>query len=171
MMGKDEAAVEPHRKSNRLKGYDYSKAGYYFVTMCARDKGNWFGRVECEKTILNEYGKLAREIWCDIPRHYEQVQMDEFTAMPNHIHGIVIINEDVGTEHCSVPTDTRFGLLSKVVKSFKEAFVKALKERSERAGFQWQRSFYRAMTLWLWVWEKKISPGNALLVEAEASCA
>ena len=68
--------------------------------------------------ILNQYGETAERYWKEIPNHYKNVEIDEFVIMPNHIHGIIIINDNfydtVGTEHCSVPTK-----LSKIVKSFK----------------------------------------------------
>jgi REP element-mobilizing transposase RayT len=63
--------------------------------------------------------------------------------MPNHIHGIIIIDENVGTEQCSVPTQNhRYGLISKIVKSFKEIFVKQIRKQYQNYTFKWQRSFY-----------------------------
>ena len=132
-----------HRKVNRLQGCDYSEVGYYFVTICVQNMIEWFGEVRDGKIILSEYGRIAEKIWLEIPKYYKYVGLDEFIVMPNHIHGMIIINDyDVGTEQCSVPTKRKYGLLSKVVKSFKEVFVKTIRRQYNIPDFQWQRSFY-----------------------------
>ena len=105
---------------------------------------------------LNNYGNIAEKRWKEIPEHYDNVDIDEYIVMPNHIHGIIIIRPGdkdtvvaVGTEHCSVPTNKNkksygknYGLLSKVVKSFKNAVTKDIKNISPNANIRWQRSFY-----------------------------
>ena len=111
-----------------------------------------FGEIENETMILNQYGNIAKYKWTEIPYHYENVDIDIFVIMPNHIHGIIIIKPQkdimaVGTEQCSVPTNkipksNKYGLLSKVIKSFKNAVTKDIKEISPDADFRWQRSFY-----------------------------
>jgi REP element-mobilizing transposase RayT len=111
-----------------------------------------FGKVENENMILNQYGKIAKDKWREIPEHYDYVDIDIFVIMPNHIHGIIIIKPQkndtiVGTEHCSVPTNKskeskNYGLLSKVIKSFKNTVTKDIKEISPNKNFRWQRSFY-----------------------------
>ena len=128
------------RKSIHLKEYDYSSTGYYFVTICTQNREEIFGKIEFGSMKLNKYGKIANQIWKGIPNHYTNVELDEFVIMPNHIHGIIIIDENVGTEQCSVPT--HYGLLSKIVKSFKEIFIKTIHIQFEDYQFKWQRSFY-----------------------------
>ena len=59
-----------HRRSIRLKGYDYSQAGLYFITICTKDKECFFGRIENDEMILNEAGKIADKCWLDIPKHF-----------------------------------------------------------------------------------------------------
>lgn len=81
-------------KLTRLKGYNYSQSGYYFVTICTKDRGEWFGSIEQEGMNLSRYGKIARDFWAGIPAHFENVGIDEFSVMPNHIHGILIIEEN-----------------------------------------------------------------------------
>ena len=137
------------RKLNRLKEYDYSKTGYYFITLCTKDGIEYFGKIENEKIILNQFGKVVENCWNSIPNFYEDVEIDEFIIMPNHVHGILIIQEDGNkrTEQCSVPTnntnaDARYGLLSKVIKSFKNAVTKKIHQELHADDFQWQRSFY-----------------------------
>ncbi len=92
------------RKLNRLKDYDYAKEGFYFVTVCVKDRVKRFGEVKDGRMMLNEYGEMVNRYGMGIPGYYKDVALDEFVVMPNHIHGIIIIGTDVGTEHCSVPT-------------------------------------------------------------------
>ncbi|MBU1132275.1 hypothetical protein KKC32_03470 [Patescibacteria group bacterium] len=79
------------RKRNRLQNYDYSQNGLYFVTICTKNKEELFGNVKNEKMILNEYGRIAKKCWREIPRHFPAVELDEFVVMPNHVHGIIEI--------------------------------------------------------------------------------
>jgi REP element-mobilizing transposase RayT len=83
------------RKLTRLKGYDYSQSGHYFITICTKDREQWFGRVDGDEMRLNEFGEIARSFWAEITGHFKYVGIDEFSVMPNHVHGILIIKEDV----------------------------------------------------------------------------
>lgn len=80
-----------HRRSIRLKGYDYTQAGAYFVTVCTRDRACLFGEIVDGAMRWNEYGECVVRWWEDIPRHFKAVDIDAFVVMPNHIHGIVVI--------------------------------------------------------------------------------
>lgn len=75
-----------HRKSIRLKDYDYSKPGKYFITICTKYSECSFGKIHNGKMQLNEYGKIAQQCWLDIPNHFPYAKLDEFIVMPNHIH-------------------------------------------------------------------------------------
>ena len=86
-------------QSMRLKYWNYSENGYYFVTICAKNKIEYFGKIKNGKMILNEYGKIAKKYWIEIPKHFLDVKIDEFVIMPNHIHGIIIIKNIVGGRH------------------------------------------------------------------------
>jgi len=133
------------RKLTRLRSYDYSENGYYFITLCTEDGKEYFGKIENEKMVLNQYGEIVERLWKEIPNHYDNVEMDEFVIMPNHIHGIIIIsNSGIRTEHGSVPTNTgrSYGLLSKIIKSFKNTVTREIRRRFRDEKFQWQRSFY-----------------------------
>jgi len=91
-----------HRKSIRLKGYDYSQAGLYFITICCQDRECRFGKIENDKMILNNLGKIADECWLEIPKHFPNVILHEYIVMPNHVHGIIeLVNDDnvVGVEN------------------------------------------------------------------------
>jgi putative transposase len=80
-----------HRRSNRLKGYDYSKPGFYFVTGCTKNRQNLFGEINNNVMYLNDAGKMVLRCWFEIPTHYPNVKLHEFIIMPNHIHGILEI--------------------------------------------------------------------------------
>lgn len=130
------------RKSNRFKHYDYSLPGYYFLTICTRGHKHWFGKIGDGRTILNKIGGIAEFYINEIPNHYDGVAIDQFIVMLNHIHMIVILNNE-RTEHCSIPTDHRCGaLLSQIVKSYKNVVTKDIRRKYPEVKFFWQRSFY-----------------------------
>jgi hypothetical protein len=83
----------PHRRSVRLKEYDYSQPGEYFVTICTHNHESTLGEIINGEMRLNEIGKIAEKCWKEISRHFMNVQLDEFVVMPNHLHGILTINE------------------------------------------------------------------------------
>jgi putative transposase len=92
-------------ESARLKGYDYSSEGSYFITICVHKMQNFFGYVADEKMHLNEIGKLAEKFWKEIPEHFPHAILDEFIIMPNHMHGIITLipkKPDVQTSQCDV---------------------------------------------------------------------
>lgn len=80
-----------HRRSIRLKGYDYSQPGAYFLTICTQHRECMFGEIADGKMVLNPAGEMIQTVWDEIPFHYAGIDIDEFMAMPNHIHGIVVI--------------------------------------------------------------------------------
>ncbi len=80
-----------HRRSIRLKGYDYSQAGAYFLTICAQNKKCLFGDIVDGEMRLNDAGMMIQTVWYEIPAHYPGIETDEFVIMPNHVHGIAVI--------------------------------------------------------------------------------
>ena len=78
-----------HRRSIRLKGYDYSQEGLYFITLCTQNRANLFGKIENKEMSLNDAGRIANECWLNIPNHFPNVILHEFIIMPNHVHGII----------------------------------------------------------------------------------
>ena len=82
----------PNRKNIRLKEYDYSSEGYYFITICTRNKHCIFGDVINEHVVLNEYGEIAENEIEEIATHYNNVEIVNYVVMPNHIHMVVVIN-------------------------------------------------------------------------------
>jgi len=82
-----------HRRSIRLKGYDYSKAGAYFITICCQNRICRFGNIENGEMIMNEYGTVAYNEWTKLPERFPNFVLDVFQIMPNHIHGIIVLND------------------------------------------------------------------------------
>ena len=83
-----------NRKSIRLKNYNYSSKGFYFVTICTKDRKCFFGQIENNILQLSDIGELAKIFWNEIPQHFPNTELGEFVIMPNHIHGIIQINFD-----------------------------------------------------------------------------
>lgn len=77
-----------------LKKWDYSRDGYYFTTICVKNHKCLFGYIKYDKVILSSLGEIADKYWHEIPDHFPFVKLDEFIIMPNHIHGILVINRD-----------------------------------------------------------------------------
>ena len=96
-----------HRRSARLKGYDYSDAGLYFITICVHDRACLFGEIENGKMVLNAVGKIADDYWLNIQEHFPHVVLHEYIVMPNHLHGII---EIVGIRHDMNDAKTRHGV-------------------------------------------------------------
>ncbi len=84
--------------SARAKWWDYNNEGYYFITVCTKNREHLFGRVEKGEMILNECGRIVSDCWYDLPNHYPNIVLDEFCVMPNHIHCIVGIENSVVVE-------------------------------------------------------------------------
>lgn len=83
-----------HRRSIRLKGYDYSQAGLYFITICCYDRQCLFGKITDGEMNLNDGGKMANECWMGIPDHFPNAVLHEHIIMPNHVHGIIELKTD-----------------------------------------------------------------------------
>ncbi len=83
--------------SARLQNWDYGRNAAYFVTICTADREHYFGKIENEEMILSEIGKNAYECWLEIPEHFPFVKLDVHVVMPNHVHGIIVIDkQDAG---------------------------------------------------------------------------
>ena len=84
-----------HRRSIRLRNYDYSQNGLYYVTICVNKKLELFGEISENKMKLNEPGKMISDLWMELPEKYSSVFLDEYIVMPNHFHGIIGIDDSV----------------------------------------------------------------------------
>lgn len=79
--------------SARLQGYDYGQKGAYFITICTHERINYFGEIVNDEMQLNELGQMAEKYWWEIPVHFSFIELGEFVVMPNHVHGILIIDK------------------------------------------------------------------------------
>ncbi|MBC7237764.1 MAG: hypothetical protein H5T69_18130, partial [Chloroflexi bacterium] len=95
-----------HRRSIRLKGYDYTQPGAYFVTIVTQDRARLFGEVVDGEMRLNDAGRMVQTVWDELPAFYPGVQTDAFIVMPNHIHGIIVLTgHPVGAGPRACPGD------------------------------------------------------------------
>ncbi len=142
-----------HRRSIRLKSYDYAQPGTYFVTVCTHRLGNLFGEVVDGKMILNVMGRIVEEEWRKTPKIRPYVKLDEYVIMPNHLHGIVMIVDDhpnVGatgpvapTENLGRPKGPQPGSLGAIIGQFKPAVTKRINRMRDTPGQSvWQRNYY-----------------------------
>ena len=131
------------RKPNRLQTYDYSRAGYYFVTICTHNRVNYFGEIDKDQMKLSNIGQIATECWQQISEHFDDTALDEFVVMPNHIHGIIILVGDADLRPLQQQTADRSGMYSsKIIHGFKSSVSRNVKRRWKDQIFAWQRSFY-----------------------------
>jgi len=146
--------------SLRYTGRDYSLPGKYFITIHTTGTKEWFGKVIDGKMHLSEIGHIAAHMWYEIPVHFPFIGLDAFVVMPNHIHGIIVINRFFGTtivgalhatplppdDATNVSTETmsfispKSGSLSVVVRSYKSAVTKNVHKSDNH--FSWQPRFY-----------------------------
>jgi putative transposase len=140
--------------SARLKNWNYGSNGIYFITICTGQQECYFGNVEHAEMKLNTIGKLAHDYWLEIPQHFSFVVLGPFVVMPNHVHGVLIINKNgivdesgVETLQCNVSTDAAMskrspkpGSISTIIRSYKSVVSKHA--RKHHADFQWQARFY-----------------------------
>lgn len=85
-----------HRRSIRLKHYDYSTPGHYFVTICLQNRACLLGNIVAGQMHLNDAGHMVQKNWIDLPQRFPHIALDEFVIMPNHFHGIVALHNPVG---------------------------------------------------------------------------
>ena len=95
----------------RLEGYDYAEEGFYFVTVVTQGRESLFGRVVNGEMVLNVFGRIVEGTWKDLVNHNSGIALEEFVVMPNHFHGILIIDAHVGAgsrEFCTPERDDFF---------------------------------------------------------------
>jgi len=128
------------RKANRLKNYDYSQNGCYFVTICTQGRREWFGSIENGVMELNENGRFVSACWVDLSNHYRNIELDEFIVMPNHVPGIVVIDN---TGNGLKPFPTKNHGLPEIIRALKTFSSRRINEMIKSGDkFHWQKSFY-----------------------------
>jgi REP element-mobilizing transposase RayT len=143
-----------HRRSIRLRNFDYGQPSAYFVTICARDRECLFGQIEDGKILLNRFGLVLEEEWHRTAQIRPGLKLDAFCIMPNHIHGIIILTgsplsaDRRGTMHRAPTIFEQFGKptsnsIPSIVRGFKSASTVGINEiRSTPGTPVWQRSYY-----------------------------
>jgi REP element-mobilizing transposase RayT len=132
-----------HRKSIRLKEYDYSEPGEYFVTMCTHNHECICGEIVNGEMRLNNAGKIVEECWKGISQHFNQVKLDEYIIMPNHIHGIIAICECNENSRGEVTSPLHKHTLGEIIAYFKYQSTKMINQIQGKPGRRiWQRNYY-----------------------------
>lgn len=144
-----------NRKHIRLTDWDYSSEGIYFITICCRDRQSFFGKIKDNEMIHSEIGLIASRYWLEIPDHFPHVKLDEFAIMPNHIHGVLILDYSLaGTHHgMTLPakqkSNQNVNQFSKSVKNSVSVIINQYKSSVKRwcnkngfDHFQWQSRFH-----------------------------
>jgi REP element-mobilizing transposase RayT len=85
--------------SARMQNWNYGWNAPYFVTICTKNREHYFGNITNGKLQLSEIGQMAEKYWYEIPQHFPFVQLGAFVVMPNHVHGIIIIEKPVETQN------------------------------------------------------------------------
>jgi putative transposase len=149
--------IQYHSRSRRLTGWDYASPGVYFVTICTQGHRCWFGEVKDGRMVLNKLGQIAEMYWREIPIHHDNVLIDAFVIMPNHVHGIILIPDSENTPDLYVATslrgvqqsDTEYfsaispkqGSLSTIICGDKSTVTKKI-HADLNPMFAWQARFY-----------------------------
>ncbi|MGB3203811.1 MAG: transposase [Crinalium sp.] len=125
-----------HRRSIRLKGYDYSEAGAYFVTICVNQRRSLLGKIQEGIMYPSPAGEMVQIVWDEIPTYYQGIEIDAFVLMPNHIHGIIILEPN---------TSMKLGDVVHRFKSLTTAKYRHGVYHQEWLAFEkrlWQRNYY-----------------------------
>jgi REP element-mobilizing transposase RayT len=149
MLFKNKYRVE----STRLKGWDYAAAGWYFVTLCTRQRECFFGEVQASGMQLSPLGVIVAEEWEKTATIRPNVELDEWVVMPNHLHGIIIIKSGAAEMPPETPVETpvetprrgvsrlKSGSLGAIIGQFKSICTKRIWAAHSRS-FGWQSRFY-----------------------------
>ena len=150
----------PARHSIRFPGHDYSQIGQYFITICAYEMRNVFGKIANGAVVLNVVGRIAFDCWREIPEHFEHVELEAFVFMPNHVHGILTIPRSQATsirgsiedghgypvplqrplERFQRPT---VGAIPTIVRSYKQTVTYLARRHLNRPSLAiWQSNYY-----------------------------
>jgi putative transposase len=129
------------RRSVRIKDYDYSRANVYFVTICAYKQKPIFGNIKNDKVLLTDIGKIVDENWLNIPTHYDNVLLDEYIIMPDHLHGLIVLSDSDSGRMNAAPT----GILSLggIINHYKAGVTRQANKIFGNASTPiWQRNYY-----------------------------
>ena len=114
-------------KSTRLPSWDYSSSGFYFITICVKNHYHYFGKIVDSKMALSKLGNIAEQYWKEIPSYFPGTALDEYVIMPNHLHGILIL-------------DDLYISTSRIVREYKGKVTHEIRKLNPK--FSWQARFY-----------------------------
>jgi putative transposase len=154
-MTKFDAKVH-HRRSIRLKGYDYAQAGAYFVTIVTWHRECLFGEIQNGEIKLNQRGEIVQREWLNLPERLSYVELGTSVVMPNHFHGILFIHERVGATRLDkmrnqpensagspLPNGPKPASLGAIIAQFKSNATKRIWKIPELKNIHiWQRNYY-----------------------------
>lgn len=132
--------------STRLQNWDYGRNAAYFVTICTQGREHYFGDIVDGKMQLSPIGKLAEKYWMEIPQHFPFVQLNAFVVMPNHVHGIIVIdrNDDINRDAVQTPklgvSTWKSGTLGVIINQYKRAVT--INARKINPHFAWQSRYH-----------------------------
>ncbi len=136
----------PKHRSIRLKDFDYTQPGAFFITICTHQRENLLGKVVEDQVALSKFGRIVKKEWNQTAKLRTGVVLDEYVIMPNHLHGIIMLTTDPGgepgaaTEVFGKPVP---GSLPTIVRSFKGAATKRINRLRNSPGHPfWQRNYF-----------------------------
>ena len=141
-----------HRRSIRLKDYDYSQSGAYFVTICTRNRECFFGDIEDGGMVLSDVGKIVQSVWKALPNRFPSIGLDTHVMMPNHIHGIITVGEQfIAPNLNTMITNNKESFdkdvmnhaptLGEILRTFKAISTRVVR-KDNLNEFAWQRNYY-----------------------------
>ncbi|MGB8689081.1 MAG: transposase [Microcoleus sp.] len=141
------------RRSLRLRQYDYTQAGAYFLTICCYQKNCLFGEINGGIMYLNATGEAVQQVWSNLPNNFPQIELDDFVIMPNHLHGIICLIDrpDLMTPQTNIapintmPNGTKKGSLGAIVQNFKSISTRRVNNITRNSGTIWQRNYYETI--------------------------
>ncbi|OGI20681.1 MAG: hypothetical protein A3B68_09050 [Candidatus Melainabacteria bacterium RIFCSPHIGHO2_02_FULL_34_12] len=138
-----------HRRSIRLKEFNYSQNGYYFITICTKNRECYLGKIINKKMTLSNEGKIVLQYWNELPNHFSNVGLDEYVIMPNHLHGIIVIENDLNNDNRNaqcrggVTPPLQHYTLGQIIAYLKYQTTKTINQFYKTPGKPfWQRNYY-----------------------------
>src|SRR5712691_11815984 len=135
-----------HRRSIRLKEYDYSQAGAYYVTIDMQNLECLFGEIVNYEMVLNEAGKMVNEQWNALLERFPNIELDVYQVMPNHFHGIIVVTENADTQN--VVVQNKKPTLGDIIGAFKSIttneYIDGVDNQNWLQFYKrlWQRNYY-----------------------------
>ena len=155
------STYEPRRRTIRLRDFNYRQPGFYFITTCVENHKIMFGTIANDKMHLNRNGLIVEQVWRRLPQRFPGIELDQYVVMPNHMHGIIILQDEQPILYRKVHIERvpeRFNAtvqnaarpykqmpdLGQMIRSFK-AEVSYRIHRTGNPGFTWQKRYYESV--------------------------